>query len=358
MLTGCAESIPYAAESTGAVTDTAAQTESAETGEAAAETTLTSAETAVTGDAVITDEAAEIAAARTVLEQYLEGYRDRDTEKILSATNYRDLMSLLHEDITEEELREHINADGAPADFTWEITDGKLLPERVQEYNSALAEEFRVIDEEYEYASEEDRRSMDAMRQIIKPIEAACSFTVSVHGADQETDAEPEEIVLTRTDGKWVLDTLIAADLLTYVKRSQTSAANAAAHSLFNASMSAMTDMYHLNDYDFSLLNGDISITKADFENAVQVKNPATAEEMKQELAYRILQYYEDAAKLDGALLNIKDSYTQAVAVGWPYRKGTVYGTWPVIRDENNSEVRIFSSLEEALDAAKAVYNE
>lgn len=312
--------------------------------------------------------AAEVQEPKAVVTEYLDAVVNADIEKMIDLTQMRELIERSQEseniiaeksgrepaDI-EAEYKEHLS-DSADNVQSYEIINVYKVPdieEKLSDYLDEMDDELkdRLADAEQDEA-EELKKQYDLMRELLT-FDEMYLFDTDLISKD---GTEEYPVILINRNGKWHVDASIASSMVSYVRKSKITSANAAAKSLKTAGSTALTDL-DCEDIDVSLLTGDYRWNGSDFENLVPVQSIQTKEDAVASFMYRIRQYFDDVTKLDAVMLHVENGYVTAAAVQYgkttSLREGErdCFGAFPnpILPNADDKP----QTLEEALDWAK-----
>ena len=110
---------------------------------------------------------------------------------------------------------------------------------------------------------------------------------------------------------------------------------NTAAKSLYNA-LNASVTMLDEKDADIKLLDGDYTLTGADFAGLEQQQNigrSSTKNQVLAELKYQAAQFYDAVKDLKAVSFRIKNGVCVAVAVEKESGDSTLIGAYPLMSE-------------------------
>ena len=280
-------------------------------------------------------ERADKAAAERVVKNYLEAAKAGDTLGVIEYSGLGDMMRLTsgymktNEELAQEEGLKVNKIDsytiGEPR------TDAAMLSELQSDYEKAFAEARAVVENKQAGASE--LRTAFLTLTLLRPITKLYVYPVSIT-VDGKT--EEEELLITCDEkGAWNMDGGIAASLVRYIAKSRKAVANNAAKSLYNALNASLT-MLDEKDVDVRLLDGDYTLTGADFAGLEQQQNigrSSTKNQVLAELKYQAAQFYDAVKDLKAVSFRIKNGVCVAVAMEKESGDSTLIGAYPLMSE-------------------------
>lgn len=321
---------------------TTASTQETEPAETDASGTTAAAPDALTDD--------EIVAARKVLEDFWEACLHGDADAMLETTNLLEMMTLMYGELESEADLEELKAEIAEMGTmlqSYAIGEGRYDPEQLAEYNAGVQELLAEAEAELADAGAEERAEIEVVLKYIKPSDGLCIFPVTL--TDTDGTEEAEDMYVLRIDGRWSLDTMMLELILTQsmlgaVEISQTTAANTAAKSAYNALNTALLNMDIAGVA--TLLQGNYMLTGSDFENPNHIARPETEADALEELKYLVTLYFSEMTSLDAVNFRIENGACIAVAV----ERSSAFGAYPNPLDADTADS--IQSLEQAFSCA------
>ena len=319
-----------AASSSAAVTVAGVAT----TASAAAVSKVTTAKTTAGSSAAISE--SDKKAITDVVSKFMDGLISRDAEKILDATNLRDVREiekLKSEDppMTDKELIKEFlgDLDSDVKVVSYEITEIKQEPDDTySKLEQQLAEAKQTAEKDNDEEMAENIRILESyLTGVEKYVSAVVKITLP--DTDEDDDNSGPFPVICK-NGNWTVDCYLGyiASSLGFMLRSKQIMANAAAKSIYNALQTSLVDM-DTEGIDVTVLyNKQFTWKGSDFENLS--KNPNKSDMLKY-LKYKIALYYSDITKAEEIRIAFEDDSYAAVAVKI---KGKI-GVYPMQQDKD-----------------------
>lgn len=301
-------------------------------------------------------ERSDKAAAKRVLEKYLEACKEKDAISVLKYSGLGDVLRLTEgRMMSDEEIAADLMGDDIQQVDSYTIGEPTANAEQLAEFQEAVQEALNGAAEVIanQSASADDLRMAFMIAYLLKPAAKMYMFplTITAEGKTQES----EVAVICDDKGEWRLETGIGLFLVGFmdiVKSSEYASANMAASSIYKAANSASIDMVE-EGVDVGLLAGVHQYSGADFVGLTEQQydpSTITAEQALAEMRYLISRYYSDAAELESVCLKINAyGVCEVTAVQTKTGDRLMIGTYPACDDLTEN-----MTLQEAMEKAAA----
>lgn len=298
--------------------------------------------------------------AEEVIYVYQEAINNHSVKKLLSISDEQDVMTYENPEMTQQEITSKlqkqfsndIKIDNIVVNSS-EMLDG--FEQVYKETKPLLLSNAKKQLEDGEISKEK----YNALKALLKPIDAAVMFNVTVSGTGVVRDIaalkkevkEMEEtmnLFVIHRDGKWVMDTTLMELIPYWISQST---ANKCALIIYNAVNTAFSDMY-MAEYDFGLLKlNSYFFTGTDFEKSRVIENPQTEYEVLETLLAKVYEQYPYVATLSDVGLKLttdSDKFDGCSSCAVAREQGTklLYGTYPHGIEESETVDSISSALE------------
>lgn len=298
--------------------------------------------------------------ATEVIYDYQEAINNHSVKKLLSISDEQDVMTYENPEITKQEITSKLQkqfSNDIKIDSIV-INSSEMLDGFEQVYKETKPLLLSNAKKQLENG-EISKEKYNALKEFLKPIDAAVVFNVTVSGTGVVRDIaalkkevkEMEEtmnLFVIHRDGKWVMDTTLVELVPYWFNQSD---ANKCASKIYNTINSAISDLY-LAECDFSMLKLDsYFFTGSDFEKSKVIENPQTEYEVLETLLAKVYEQYPYVAMLSDVGLKLtsdSEKFDGCSSCAVSREQGTklFYGTYPHGIEESGTVDSISSALE------------